>query len=230
MSTSTSRPRLDRQKITIAAVGMADAGGLAAVTMRSLADHLGVTPMALYKHIAHRAELVDGMLDTVLAAGDAGVSAGEWMEVVRRRILAARGVLRAHPWVREAIETRDHATPRTLGHMNALVAAMFQGGLSADLVHHAMHALSTRMWGFTRDVLPTPAVPEDPARRAEAMAEFASRYPAIIRMATTSPHAGLACDDDAEFHFALDLILVGIQRLHDAGWQRTIAPRDLLVS
>jgi AcrR family transcriptional regulator len=228
MSMSSSRQRLDLSRLVQSAIGIADAEGLDAVSMRHLADRLGVTPMALYKHVANRAQLVDEMLDVALAGVAPVPLIADWADTVRARILAVRDILAVHPWVREAIETREGATPRTLAHMDSLMAAMFDGGLSADLVHHAMHALSTRMWGFTRDVLPTPEVPDDPVRRAEAMAEFAKSYPAIIRMATTSPHAGAACDDASEFAFALDLILGGIQRLHDAGWERSVAARELL--
>lgn len=217
------------------AIAIADAGGLDAASMRVVADRLGVTPMALYNHIDDRATLIDAMLDRVLAELAAPGTDGEaahaeleatapdgmapWQGAVRRRVMAARDILASHAWAREAIETRERATPHVLAHMDALMAAMFDGGLSADLVHHAMHALSTRMWGFTRDVLPTPAPPSDPAERAAAMAVFAASYPAIVRMATTAPHAGDACDDDAEFAFALDLVLDGIRRLHDAGWR-----------
>ncbi len=234
MSISPPRPRLDRTKVVEAAIALADADGLDAVSMRNVADRLGVTPMALYKHVAHRSQLVDEMLDTVLADIATVPASGDWAETVRARIFAARAVLTTHLWLREAIETRERATPRTLAHMDSLIAAMLDGGLSADLVHHAMHTLSTRMWGFTRDVLPTPEIPDDPARRAQAMADFAVTYPAIIRMATTSSHAGEACDDEYEFAFALDVILSGIRRLHGlressgGGWERSIAARDLL--
>lgn len=215
-----SRSHLDRDQIVSAAIALADERGLSGASMRGVAEQLGVTPMALYKHVANHSDLVDDMLDRALEEVPAPDAGQDWITKTRSRILAARTAFAAHPWLREAIESRPLATPRTLQHMNALMADMFDGGLSADLVHHTMHALSTRMWGFTRDVLPTPQVPEDPDDRALTIAAFAARYPSIIRMATTSPHAGEACDDDAEFTFALDLILIGIQRLHERGWTR----------
>lgn len=206
------------------AIALADARGLEATTMRGLADVLRVTPMALYKHVAHREQLIDEMVDHVVGAigeptdGVSGANAADWRVGVRRRILAARAALSVHPWARDAIETRMTASPVVLAYMDALMAMMFAGGLSADLVHHAMHALSTRMWGFTRDVMPTPTAPDDPAERAAALDAFMAAYPAIARMMTTAPHAGQACDDDEEFAFALDLLLDGVQRRHEAGW------------
>lgn len=218
MSIATSRTRLDRSRVVQAATELADERGLDAASMRGVAERLGVTPMALYKHVDSRSQLIDEMLDALVAGISVSSPTADWREAVRARVLSSRAILLAHPWMRDAIESRPLATAQTLAHMDALMAAMFDGGLSADLVHHAMHALSTRMWGFTRDALPTPQAPSEPAARAQAMAEFALRYPAIMRMATTAPHAGDGCDDDAEFVFALDLILDGVQRLHDAGW------------
>jgi hypothetical protein len=97
------------------------------------------------------------------------------------------------------------------------------GGFSVDLTHHVMHALGTRMWGFTQEVFPTPAPPADPAERAAMFDGFAARYPHIIEMATASAHdeasaVGGGCDDQFEFEFALDLLLDGFERLHRQGW------------
>nr|WP_325209213.1 TetR/AcrR family transcriptional regulator [Salinibacterium sp.] len=201
-----------------AAAALADEVGLEATSMRRVADALGVTAMALYKHVANREELIDGMLDRLVVSIDVPADGLPWEQALRARIRSARSVMNAHPWAQVAIETRTVASPTVLAYMDSLMAIMFDGGLSADLVHHAMHALSTRMWGITRDVLPTPSVPTDSDLRARAMAEFATTYPAIVRMATSTPHAGAGCDDDAEFAFALDLLIDGFARLHEEGW------------
>nr|WP_156609903.1 TetR/AcrR family transcriptional regulator [Auraticoccus cholistanensis] len=209
---------MDRDRVLDAATALADEVGLEATSMRRVADALGVTAMALYKHVANREELIDGMLDRLVVSIDVPADGLAWQQALRARIRSARAVMQAHPWAQAAIETRATASPTVLAYMDSLMAVMFDGGLSADLVHHAMHALSTRMWGITRDVLPTPEAPADPALRAHAMSEFAAAYPAIVRMATTAPHAGAGCDDDAEFAFALDLLVDGIARLHEQGW------------
>lgn len=198
--------------------------------MRRLADELGVTPMALYKHVANREELIDAMVDHIVGEMiDPGidpdaVTAGTWKTALRAQVTASRVVVLRHPWSVEAIETRTLASPVVLAYMDRLMRMLFAGGLSADLVHHAMHALSTRMWGFTRDVLPTPSMPDDPAERAAALAGFAEAYPGIVRMATTAPHAGAECDADAEFAFALDILLDSFERLHAEGWSSVSAP------
>lgn len=218
-SVRAERTPLDRGRVVAAAIVLADRDGLDALSMRRLADALGVTPMALYKHVDNREQLIDLMVDTLVAQISPAGEGLAWQAAVRARVLAARAVTRQHTWAQQAIETRTGASPIVLGHMDSLMATMFAGALSADLVHHAMHALSTRMWGFTRDVMPTPVVPNDPAERARAFAEFGRSYPAIVRMATTASHAGEDCDSDAEFAFALDLLLDGVARRHADGWQ-----------
>ncbi|MFT3797829.1 TetR/AcrR family transcriptional regulator [Microbacterium sp.] len=215
MSRSSARGTLTRARIVEAAVVFADRNGLEATTMRRLGEALGVTPMALYKHVAGREQLIDDMVDHIVSQIPAAAAQG-WKNAVRTRILTARGALRSHAWAQDAIESRTMASPVVLGYMDALMAAMFAGGLSADLVHHGMHALSTRMWGFTRDVMPTPAMPADPAERQAMLAAAAVAFPSIVRMAAA--HADAACDDDAEFAFALDLLLDGIERRHREGW------------
>jgi len=215
---SPSRPRLDRTAVVSAAIALADAHGLEAVSMRRLAESLGVSPMALYNHVPNREALLDAMVDRLVEGIAAPPTSAAWKAALRARILSARAIMQQHPWAQGAIETRTTAGPAVLAHLDGLMAIMFDGGLSADLVHHAMHALSTRMWGFTRDVLPTPSTPEDPDARAAALSAYASRYPAIVRMASSASHAGANCDSDAEFAFALDILLDAVERLHHEGW------------
>jgi AcrR family transcriptional regulator len=210
------RTRLDRDRVLDAAVALADEVGLEATSMRRLAETLGVTPMALYKHVADREELVDGMVDVVVAeiekllAADRRPRAAEWRSAVRRRILTARAVVLRHPWAQDAIVTRTRSSPVVLSYMDALIGALQAGGLPLALVHNAMHALSTRMWGFTRDVFPTPELPADPAARAAMLDEFARVYPHIVSMVGAVAADG-GCRDDEEFAFALDLLLDGVE-------------------
>jgi AcrR family transcriptional regulator len=217
---SSARGRLDRGRVLAAAVELADSSGLEAASMRRLAESLGVTPMALYKHVADRDELVDGMVDLVVAEIEREIgerpdavpvsAPGDWRSAVRARILTARAVTRRHAWAQEAIVTRTRSSPVVLAYMDALIGMLRAGGLSMDLVHNAMHALSTRMWGFTREVFPTPELPDDPGARDAMLAEFGRIYPHIVAMADSVAHAG-GCDDEAEFAFALDLLLDGVE-------------------
>lgn len=224
---SSRESPLSRPQVLAAAVALADREGLAAVSMRHLAAELGVVPMALYKHVADKNDLVAGMIDLVVAGYAAPPPGLEWRDGVRRRVLAARDALLEHPWLRPAIEAATQRTPAVLGHMDAVAGEFAAGGLSYDLVHHAMHALGHRIWGFSPEAFSSPAVPSGPSapslpspEQEAMMAAMAQRFPHIAAIAidAATRHPRGACDEQFEFEFTLDLLLESVARLHAAGW------------
>ncbi|MGY1771666.1 TetR/AcrR family transcriptional regulator [Blastococcus sp. SYSU D00813] len=226
------RERLDRDRVLRAAVALADEAGLDAVSMRGLAQHLGVVPMALYKHVADKDELVGGMVDVVLGEIEPPDPGLPWKAAVRARVLSARRAVLRHPWARRAIEGSTRRTPAVLGHMDAVAGGFRAGGLSPDLTHHVMHALGNRIWGFSPELFEEPAPPRPPSpAEQEAMArEFAQRFPHVLEIAVAATAGDLGrvdggCDEQFEFEFALDLLLDGAERLHRAGWTSAAAPR-----
>ncbi|MEV4561076.1 TetR/AcrR family transcriptional regulator C-terminal domain-containing protein [Kitasatospora sp. NPDC049285] len=219
------RPPLNRGRVLAAAVELADRTGIEALSMRGLAQELGVVPMALYKHVANKDELLDGMVEVIvheIAAPEAGDG---WRAGVRARILSARAALQRHPWASRAIETRTRPTPAVLGYLDSVIGLFRTGGVSADLTHHAMHALGSRVWGFTQELFPAPpaGAGPDPAQLEAQFRELAAHFPHLVEIATARPHdpdstVGGGCDDQFEFEFALDVLLDGFERLHHRGW------------
>lgn len=228
-STPTHRIPLNRDRVLRAAVALADATGIDALSMRRLAQELGVVPMALYKHVANKEELLDGMTDAVVGEIDPPASGPDWRPVVRARILSARQVLLRHPWAARVIESRPGPTPAVLAYLDSMAGCFRGGGLSADLTHHVMHAMGSRLLGFSQELFDTsgpsgPSGPPDPA--------LAAHYPHIAELAATAAHddgttigggGGGGCDDQFEFEFALDLLLDGFETLRRQGWTSTRA-------
>ncbi|MFJ3203188.1 TetR/AcrR family transcriptional regulator C-terminal domain-containing protein [Streptomyces sp. NPDC086989] len=216
------RAPLSRERVLRAAVALADSIGIEALSMRRLAQELGVVPMALYKHVAHKEELLDGMVETVVGEIPPPAPGTGWRGAVRLRILSARAALLGHPWAAQVIRSRTGPTPAVLAHMDAVIGTFRAGGLSVDLTHHAMHALGSRVLGFTQEVFdaaPGPA-PRPPAALPP---EAAAAYPHVAELALAAAHdgdsvVGGGCDDQFEFEFALDLLLGGFERLHRQGW------------
>ncbi len=234
MPETARRAPLSRERVLRAAVALADEAGIEAVSMRKLAQELGVVPMALYKHVANKDELLDGMVDLVIDEFESPPPGLDWQDAVRQRVLSARrAVLRHHPWARQAIESRTHRTPTVLGYMDSMVGTFLTGGFSADLTHHAMHTLGNRIWGFSPELFDEGPGADAPARDAaaqQAMArEFAERFPNILAVATAATEGdlsrvGAGCDEQFEFEFALDLLLDGFDRLRRDGWSSRTAP------
>ncbi len=225
-SARTAAP-LNRAQVLTAGVALADREGLAAVSMRHLSAELGVVPMALYKHVTDKDDLVAGMIDLVVSGYAVPPPGLEWHEGVRRRVLAARDALLEHPWLRPAIEAATQRTPAVLAHMDTVAGAFAAGGLSYDLVHHGMHALGHRIWGFSPEAFSSPPAPgtlplpaPSAAEQHAMMAAMAQQYPHIAAIAidTATRHPLGACDDQFEFEFTLDLLLEAVARLHATGW------------
>ncbi|BCW72814.1 TetR/AcrR family transcriptional regulator C-terminal domain-containing protein [Arthrobacter sp. NicSoilB8] len=224
----TRRIPLSRDRVLTAAVALADQVGIEALSMRRLAQELGVVPMALYKHVAGKEELLDGMVDALVSEIDPPVRDAGWKDAVRLRVLSARTALLRHPWARQVLESRTNKTPAVLGYMDSFIGVFLAGGFSVDLTHHVMHALGSRMWGFTQELFDDdPGTAEKPAdlppeAQAAVFREMAERYPNILKVTTASAHSdsvvGQGCDDQFEFEFALDLLLDGFERLHRQHW------------
>lgn len=200
-----------------AAVAMADATGIEALSMRKLADELGVVPMALYKHVTGKEELLDGMVDIVVGEIDPPAGGADWKTAMRQRILSARRSLQRHPWAPGAIESRVNPSPAMLAYLDSMIGMFRAGGFSPDLAHHALHALGSRLLGFTQEILNDGEVPDPHALEVIAR-QMEGSYPHVAEMTRAVYHdaasvVGQGCDDQFEFEFALDLLLDGLDRL-----------------
>ncbi|MGW7100989.1 TetR/AcrR family transcriptional regulator [Streptomyces sp. NPDC054838] len=220
------RSPLNRDRVLRTAVALADHAGIDGLSMRRLAQELGVVPMALYKHVANKEELLDGMVDVVVGEIGHQPPGADWKDAVRRRILAARGALRAHAWASRVLQSRTSPTPAVLAHLDSVIGTFRAGGLSVDLTHHVMHALGSRVLGFTQELFENP--PPQPGPPPEAFAAAAQRYPHVTELARAVAHdqgsvVGQGCDDQFEFEFALDLLLDGFEELHRQGWKSSDA-------
>ena len=225
------REYLNLNRVLNTAVALADEAGIEAISMRKLAQKLGVVPMALYKHVANKEQLLDGIVDVVVSEIAPPNPTLDWKRAVRARILSARAALLRHPWARRVMESKATPTPVVLDYIESTIAIFVAGGLSVDLTHHALHALGSRIFGFTQELY-NDSQSADPIP-PEVLQMLAQRYPHSAAVADSRPHqqssvVGSGCDDQFEFEFALDIVLDGLERLHRQGWssstRKTSAP------
>ena len=215
--TAPLREPLSRERILGTAVALADQGGVESLTMRKIALELGVVPMALYKHVANKDELLDGMVDVVVGEIDPPVVGTDWKTTIRERVLSARRALLRHPWASQVIESRTDPTPTVIEYMDSMIGIFRAGGFSIDLTHHTMHAMGSRLLGFSQELFDDTS--GDGAEIEELQRQgMAERYPHITEMVAAISHddesvVGSGCDDQFEFEFALDLMLGGLERL-----------------
>ena len=223
MSPQASRLPLSRERVLTAAMNVADREGVAAVTMRRVGAELGVEAMSLYRHVAGKEQLLDGLIEQIVTEVNSEIGDRrpdeDWHVALRRRCLTARQVMLRHRWAPGLIGSRTTIPPDLYLYYEAVLATMIDGGFSYHLAHQAIHALGSMVLGFTQELF-SPAGSGDNVEQVDAEAELAamaSVVPHIAAMVAAELHDHQEdplgwCDSQAEFEFTLDLLLDGLAR------------------
>ena len=210
-----TRSALSRDRVLHAAVAVADADGVAGLTIRSLAAALGVKPMSVYHYVANKDEILDGIVDLVFAEIDLPTSGGDWRLQMRCRANSARQALRRHTWAIGLMESRSAPGPATLRHHDAVIGALRAAGFSVALTAHAYALLDSYIYGFALQEASLPFTGPDGVGDAAdpILRQFpASEYPHFLEMATE--HILIpGYDFGDEFEFGLTIILDALARL-----------------
>jgi AcrR family transcriptional regulator len=208
------RVPLSRDRVLEAAVEVADAGGVSGLTIRSLADKLGVKPMSVYHYVANKDEILDAIVDLVFAEIALPAPGGDWRAEMRRRAESARSVLRRHPWAIALLQARTSPGPATLRHHDAFIGTLRAAGFSVELTAHAFALIDSYVFGFALSETTLPIHgPESVAEVAGSMMQgyAAEAYPHLVEF-TVEHVLRPGYDFGAEFGFGLDLILDGLAR------------------
>ena len=215
---NANRKPLSSARVLQAAVALADEAGPDAFSMRGLAQELGVVPMALYKHVANKEELLDGMVDIVFGEIELPPGDLDWRSAMRRRAISTRAALKRHSWAIGMMESR-HPGPANLRSHDAVMGCLRGAGFPFEMAIHAYSVQDAYIYGFAlqeRDLaLETPASAGEAAQRRAATVGAPENYPHLLEIATKLPESGY--DSAAEFAWGLDLILDGLERLRRAG-------------
>lgn len=219
------RVPLSKERVLRAAVALADKGGLDALTMRGLAQDLGVEAMSLYYHVANKEALLDGIAEVVVAeilgevdSHSPATGPDDWRQAMRSRILGARAVMLRHKWAPRVLETRTTMNPAVLHYYHGLLEIFQAGGVSYDLAHHALHALGSRALGFSQELFDPAPGTGDEEMSEELMAKMADELPRFVEFFAAVVHDDPEdetlgwCDDQTEFEFSVDLLLDGLER------------------
>jgi AcrR family transcriptional regulator len=224
--TDGRRRRLDTESVLRRGVVLADETGLEALTMRALAEALGVVPMALYKHVANKRALLDGMVDLLWGEVVEPDPARGWKRAMRERAVSLRDVLTRHRWAVGLMEAHGMPGPENLRQHDAMMGCLRRSGFSFRTTVHVTSALDAYVYGFALQQKTLAfETPEESAEVAAATrdaqaAEVAARYPYLIEVVVELAKAGY--DYDEEFEVGLDLLLDGVDALRPA-WREPSA-------
>jgi AcrR family transcriptional regulator len=207
------RHRLSRDRVLQTAIGRADEGGFEALTMRTLAEELGVAPMALYRHVANKDDLIDAMIDFVF--GEIGLPSGgtDWKTAMRQRAISLRDVLSRHRWAIGLMESRRNPGPANLRHHDAVIGKLRAAGFSVGMAAHAYSLLDSYIYGFALTKLNLPfEASDDVGELAHSMLEPfpINEYPNLVEF--LGEHVlKPGYDYGDEFEYGLELILDGLE-------------------
>jgi len=213
------RAPLSRERVLRAAIDLADEAGIDALSMRRLGQALGVEAMSLYNHVANKEDILNGIVDLVVSDFELPSAGADWKAALRRTAISAHDVLVRHPWAASLMLAPSRTSSARLRYMEGILGTLREGGFSAQMTHHAYHALDSHISGFT---LWEVHFQMDPEEFDDLASDFMSRvqageYPYLLE------HAGVHMekeeqkpDDEGEFAFGLDLILDSLERIRSS--------------
>lgn len=208
---------LSRERVLRAAVRLADEGGIESLSMRKLAQDLGVKAMSLYNHVANKDDLLDGIVDIVVSEIEVPNFGVDWKTAMRRRAMSAHEVLLRHPWSTMPLVSRVNVGPAMLRYVDATLGCLREAGFSLEMADSAWNAIDSHIYGFTLQELNFPFETEEYSEAAKNGLSLipADKYPYLNRL-THDVMEG-RYDGIHDFEFGLELILNGLDRFrHNA--------------
>ncbi|MEU4620256.1 TetR/AcrR family transcriptional regulator [Actinoplanes sp. NPDC023801] len=212
----SSRAPLSTRRVLQAALALADSGGTDSLTMRHLGRELGVEAMSLYRHVANKDAVLDGIIDMVIDEIDLpSADPGNWKSAMRHRGEAAYRVLTRHPWAPPLLMSRTNTGPAMLRYIDFTLGILRGAGFSWKLADYAWNTMDSFVYGYTLRTLTFPVAPADYAETASAHQHLLAggEYPhmaELTRQVAEGDHPG-----DPDITFGLNLILDGLERLRD---------------
>lgn len=197
-----SRVPLSRERVIAAAIEVADAEGVEAVTMRRLAEALGVHPTSLYNHVPTKDGILDGMAEALIAEAALPVPFPTWQDCVRAMAAGLRTVARAHPGAFLVLTQRSASGPVSTGVTEAALDAFRRGGFSPERASYAVSGVSLAMLGVALNECP----PTAPFAEPDLSRLPVDTYPRIHEALAVSETA----DGDGAWNVVVESFIAGL--------------------
>jgi AcrR family transcriptional regulator len=207
---------LSRDRVLRAAMNLADEGGIEAISMRRLGQHLGVEAMSLYNHVANKEDLLTGIVEIVESDIELPSPGHDWKSALRKTGISAHDVFVRHPWAASLTLSATGSRPTRWRYMNAILGCLREAGFSAGMTDLAYHALESHIAGFT---LWAGQLQVDAEDLPDLAIDFVSALPVDeFPYLVEHVHQHLQerePENVGAFAFGLDLILDGLERIRE---------------
>lgn len=209
-----ARGSLSREAVLLAASELADREGIDRLSMRRLGQALGVEAMSLYKHVANKDEILDGIVDHVVREIDLPDRGEPWRPAMRRRAVSAFEMFGRHPWALGLMESRKNPGPHSLRYYDAVLRCLREDGFSVALAAHAFSLLDSYVYGFAlqHSKLPFETEEELAAIATHILAGMPEEEYPHLHESTREHVLQPGCSYDAEFAWGLELVLDALER------------------
>jgi TetR/AcrR family tetracycline transcriptional repressor len=203
---SVVRSSLNREHVIAEALVLLDREGPSQFSLRRLADHLGVTPMALYNHVSSKRELLQAIADSVVSNVEYRPVRGDWQKVVAECFRTLRTACLAHPGAISVIESAEVLPAAVFRPMEITLTALERAGVTEEdalrayslLMTFTLGQVSYQIKGWARGVDPTAAAGEGRITHRT--------FPAVLEAAVNT-----SWDFERAFEFGLSIILAGLK-------------------
>jgi AcrR family transcriptional regulator len=216
-SKAGARRPLNRERVLRAALAFADERGLEKLSMRKLAQELGVEAMSLYNHVEGKEDIVDGMIGLIVDEIEPPSTDADWKTALRQSAISGHEALKRHRWAASVWLTAGGSGRDRMGHAEAALRCLREAGFSPELTYHAFHVWQGYAVGFTLQELNFPHDRESlKGMAARFLREFPTdEYPYLAEHIEQHVDPPLG-EQQGAFEFGLDLILDSLERLRDA--------------
>lgn len=204
------RTPLSRGAILAAALRLVDEQGLDGLSMRRLGKELGVEAMSLYNHIPSKSALLDGLIEYVIEGVEPADANEGWTQQVRDMAHSYRALANAHPHIVSLLATRPFNTPAALDPVERALGIFRSAGFDGAASLHAFRTIASFATGYTlaeTEGFFGEHVPADTEDILQPKDLDPSRFPNLLDLIPTIA----SCDHDAEYEFALDVIIEGLR-------------------
>lgn len=207
-----SRPSLSRNKVISAATNFSNIYGIEALSMRKLADQLGVKAMSLYNHVKNKDDIIDGMVEHVMEQLQLDWKNKHWKHCMMQRAMAAYEQLTKYPWATHAIVSRVNAGPFMLHYVDDTLGCLHEAGFSIADADHVWNAMDNYIYGYILQELNFPFSPDEYQTTAKEYVEMVpeTEFPYLNKL-TQEVIAG-RYNGMHNFRFGFQLLLDGLEK------------------
>lgn len=222
------RVRLSKDRVLRAAMSIADKDGIDALTMRKLAEDLGVEAMSLYYYVTSKDDLLSGIGDLVVREIEAPSGGADWKGAIRTSAISYHDALARHPWATSLMTSGlAGVSPAHLRYSDALLRRFREAGFSPVLTHHAYHALDSHIVGST---LWAANIGKVMKAKADFVQTFirelpVDEYPYFAEHVQQHVTKSVRTSGKSEFEFGLDLLLDGLENIRNTASRPSVSIR-----